>query len=707
MQTFLLSHLCVCVCVCRFEAATEGDFTCSKCPENSESLAASNYVTDCKCKAGHEGADGGTCIVCPAGRYKATIGSSVCLECSGNLTSPSGSVSATDCVEPQASSSSSPVRIVFSVKLPLKEAEFTPDKQLLFRAAVAATAAVSMDDVTILSIIEKQERRAIALFITTEVRAKDEAAGSNIASSLEDMEDLNSKLDAAGLPATLGSAPEVQQSSFSLELILIISALITVCFFLLICHMCKRRNRKEHSQEMEVLVPDTARSSANSDVEISDPSGGRGAGETASLAVIDDEKYWDDLDEDEKRHWQALGWSSESWNGEVPAPVSHSCPRYLLSATQREAAQALQLSWAVHCPCDGEGTTEDKTDCPKREAVLPKPNRLDTDDSGSDIELGELDFNGFISGKAQQSDKLPPPLYTKDEMARRLKKAKGAELERQKREQEQREIEQHAQAEVSRPELMQDLLLFEEVVSKKADSVNTSETNMPTPSADPLFSPPGACRSDQVKQTEEDVQVVSARGGGGMGASDTKQRHPTVEEEPEEKDSVIESSRFLNPDGPRPLEVSESRAPSSLNRPQSAAARRVKIRHSTPLIPSRLTKDDGTGSSAELSSPNTPPLSPAQTGKRLARERGRRKAQERLGAATASEDGADAGTVEGSNEGMEVRRRAKLPPLRAYDGNAAARLRASAVKATAVAAGDSGPAEDLDLKESQSEDTRW
>ena len=34
---------------------------------------------------------------------------------------------------------------------------------------MAATAAVSVDDVTILSIIEKQERRAIALFITTGV----------------------------------------------------------------------------------------------------------------------------------------------------------------------------------------------------------------------------------------------------------------------------------------------------------------------------------------------------------------------------------------------------------------------------------------------------------------------------------------------------------------------------------------------------------
>ena len=49
--------------------------------------------------------------------------------------------------------------------------------------------------------------------------------------------------------------------------------------------------------------------------------------------------------------------------------------------------------WDVHCPYDREETTEDKTDWPKEEAVLPKPNRQDTDDSGSDIELGELEVD--------------------------------------------------------------------------------------------------------------------------------------------------------------------------------------------------------------------------------------------------------------------------------------------------------------------------
>lgn len=49
---------------------------CQSCPADSTSLAGSDEVIDCVCKAGFEGPAGGLCQLCPLGKYKAEAGSS-------------------------------------------------------------------------------------------------------------------------------------------------------------------------------------------------------------------------------------------------------------------------------------------------------------------------------------------------------------------------------------------------------------------------------------------------------------------------------------------------------------------------------------------------------------------------------------------------------------------------------------------------------
>lgn len=53
-----------------------GQTACQSCPADSTSLAGSDEVFDCVCKAGFEGPAGGLCLLCPLGKYKAEAGSS-------------------------------------------------------------------------------------------------------------------------------------------------------------------------------------------------------------------------------------------------------------------------------------------------------------------------------------------------------------------------------------------------------------------------------------------------------------------------------------------------------------------------------------------------------------------------------------------------------------------------------------------------------
>lgn len=90
---------------------------CETCLSNSVSGVSSGAQTDCKCVPGYVGPDGGTCVACIPGKFKASNGTSactlcaqgkylglsgatldVCLECARNSTSPDGSDENTDCV---------------------------------------------------------------------------------------------------------------------------------------------------------------------------------------------------------------------------------------------------------------------------------------------------------------------------------------------------------------------------------------------------------------------------------------------------------------------------------------------------------------------------------------------------------------------------------------------------------------------------------
>ena len=58
--------------------------TCLSCPSNSNSGAASAFLTDCKCNSGSTGSDGFACSLCAAGTYKIATGSVACTNCSAN-----------------------------------------------------------------------------------------------------------------------------------------------------------------------------------------------------------------------------------------------------------------------------------------------------------------------------------------------------------------------------------------------------------------------------------------------------------------------------------------------------------------------------------------------------------------------------------------------------------------------------------------------
>ena len=90
---------------------------CLGCPSNSLSLQASDQLTDCECKSGYFGANGGDCTTCYAGKFKplqgpqdcdlcpngtysgvfAATSDGVCASCQANSLSWAGSTVLTDC----------------------------------------------------------------------------------------------------------------------------------------------------------------------------------------------------------------------------------------------------------------------------------------------------------------------------------------------------------------------------------------------------------------------------------------------------------------------------------------------------------------------------------------------------------------------------------------------------------------------------------
>ncbi|KAJ1465804.1 hypothetical protein T484DRAFT_1591497, partial [Baffinella frigidus] len=69
------------------------------CPANTDSVAGSDEVTDCKCNAGFTGNDGVACVACIAGTYKISSGNAVCTPCAAEKYSGVvGAVAESTCV---------------------------------------------------------------------------------------------------------------------------------------------------------------------------------------------------------------------------------------------------------------------------------------------------------------------------------------------------------------------------------------------------------------------------------------------------------------------------------------------------------------------------------------------------------------------------------------------------------------------------------
>jgi hypothetical protein len=75
-----------------------GDMSAQSCPNASYSMEGSVDKTSCQCIAGYTGQNGGPCIACANGSWKALNGSSTCIKCSDNATSPTASRSSAACV---------------------------------------------------------------------------------------------------------------------------------------------------------------------------------------------------------------------------------------------------------------------------------------------------------------------------------------------------------------------------------------------------------------------------------------------------------------------------------------------------------------------------------------------------------------------------------------------------------------------------------
>ena len=71
---------------------------CLACPSDSNSPSRSISLANCICNVGFEGPDGGSCLACVPGKYKAQNGSVVCSTCpNGTFSSTSAASSAATC----------------------------------------------------------------------------------------------------------------------------------------------------------------------------------------------------------------------------------------------------------------------------------------------------------------------------------------------------------------------------------------------------------------------------------------------------------------------------------------------------------------------------------------------------------------------------------------------------------------------------------
>jgi hypothetical protein len=166
-----------------------------------------NVIAVTACKPGYEltitastltGSDG-TCTLCPASSY-CVGGSAGRAACPTGMYVPLGANASSLC-EPA-------VFVSVSVLLPIPPENFTKSMQQKFVQAVATTAKVPEDRVTITSIEPRQARRAglAASLVKTQIAAADSISASSYSNNL-DASGLNTALASAGLPS--GSLTEV------------------------------------------------------------------------------------------------------------------------------------------------------------------------------------------------------------------------------------------------------------------------------------------------------------------------------------------------------------------------------------------------------------------------------------------------------------------------------------------------------------------
>jgi hypothetical protein len=95
------------LCACGYGSPPGVPGSCQACPLYTNSPAASTGIQSCVCNAGYSGPDGGTCLACAAGKYKAATGSAACTDCAaGTHSASTGATTGSTCSAcPELSSS--------------------------------------------------------------------------------------------------------------------------------------------------------------------------------------------------------------------------------------------------------------------------------------------------------------------------------------------------------------------------------------------------------------------------------------------------------------------------------------------------------------------------------------------------------------------------------------------------------------------------
>ena len=75
----------------------EGSPNCNLCPANSRAGVGSGYLRSCTCDKGYTGADGSTCVACPAATYKDATGPGTCSTCPALTSSSGAATSLSEC----------------------------------------------------------------------------------------------------------------------------------------------------------------------------------------------------------------------------------------------------------------------------------------------------------------------------------------------------------------------------------------------------------------------------------------------------------------------------------------------------------------------------------------------------------------------------------------------------------------------------------